>query len=95
MNVVGETTIEKCPAFCLKKPRGRADTSRMNRMRSCDADPQSARAWSEGYEAAVNDAVALIDSMGGSPRSNLSAPVLQHLRSRLLQLSERERHGAA
>lgn len=93
--VVGKTTIAKASAFCLKTARGLADTSRMNTMRSCDSDPQSAAAWSEGYEAAVNDAIALIDSMGGSPRSNLSAPVLQHLKARLLQLQERERHGAA
>ncbi|MCZ2111753.1 MAG: hypothetical protein LC118_19695 [Dehalococcoidia bacterium] len=67
----------------------------MNRMRSCDSDPHSAAAWSDGYVAAVEDAVALIDSMGGSPRSNLSAPVLQHLKHRLIELLERERNGAA
>lgn len=51
--------------------------------------------WVAGYEAAIEDAMRLIDSMGGPAFSNFSSPVLVHLKARLAELRRGGRQGAA
>jgi hypothetical protein len=48
-----------------------------------------------GYEAAIEDAIQLIDRIGGQRCSNLTSPVLIHLKMRLGELRAQERTGAA
>lgn len=43
-------------------------------------------AWLEGYEAALADAIGIVDSLGGPSLSNLSAPVLLRMKTRLIEL---------
>lgn len=48
-----------------------------------------------GYSAAINDAVAIVDALGGPSFHNFSAPVLLRLRSRLIELQgARDEHAA-
>ena len=59
-------------------------------MKSAQRDDQATQlhdAWLAGYEAAVADAVQIVDGLGGPAFSNLSAPVLVRLKSRFLQVS--------
>ena len=72
-----------------------ADGKDMERSRSCDASRATGAEWIEGYAAATNDAVQLIELMGGDAFSNLSSPVLMHLKARLSELRAKERQGVA
>jgi hypothetical protein len=42
--------------------------------------------WLDGYAAALQDALAIVETMGGPSFSNLSAPVLLRLKTRLIEL---------
>lgn len=46
-------------------------------------------AWAEGYETAVRDAIALVEALAGPGHASLSAPVLLHVQSLLLELRSR------
>lgn len=71
-----------------------ADNSHMKDTDS--SSPVSERtAWLEGYRAAIADAVAIVDSLGGPNFQNLSAPVLLRLKSRLVELEGRQDNRAA
>ena len=54
----------------------------------------SERGWREGYEAAIDDAVQVVDSLGGQSFGNLTSPVLMHLRERLVALGVEHRSVA-
>jgi hypothetical protein len=43
-------------------------------------------AWLDGYRAALTDAIAIVDALGGPSFQNLSAPVLLRMKSRLIEL---------
>jgi hypothetical protein len=47
--------------------------------------------WLDGYAAALQDALAIVETMGGPSFSNLSAPVLLRLKTRLIELEGRTR----
>ncbi|MGH2632830.1 MAG: hypothetical protein ACRDG3_05410 [Tepidiformaceae bacterium] len=49
---------------------------------------EAREAWLAGYEAAIADAVEIVDGLGGPVFSNLSAPVLLRLKCRFLQLRQ-------
>jgi hypothetical protein len=51
--------------------------------------------WLSGYSAAINDAVAIVDALGGPSFHNFSAPVLLRLKSRLIELGGDQAHEAA
>ena len=51
--------------------------------------------WLSGYSAAINDAVAIVDALGGPSFHNFSAPVLLRLKSRLIELRGDKAHEAA
>ena len=67
----------------------------MERSRGCNGREGSGVIWAEGYAAAFDDAVRLVESMGGDGFSNLSSPVLMHLKARLRELRTSERQGVA
>jgi len=48
--------------------------------------PNPSADWLEGYEAAIGDAVAMIDLLWAPGIGSLSSPVLIRLRTRLIQL---------
>jgi hypothetical protein len=51
--------------------------------------------WRKGYDAAVADAVRMIDAMRGSGQNNLSGPMLLRIRARLLDMLEAAKSGVA
>ena len=51
--------------------------------------------WLSGYSAAIADAVAIVDAMGGSSFNTFSAPVLIRMKSRLFELRGDRAHEAA
>jgi hypothetical protein len=46
-------------------------------------------AWLDGYKAALADAIAMVDALGGPNFHNLSAPVLLRMKTRLIELQGR------
>jgi hypothetical protein len=67
----------------------------MDRTRGCDGRGAASADWMAGYEAVIQDAIQLIDRIGGQGCSNLTSPVLIHLKVRLAELRAEERKGAA
>lgn len=60
--------------------------------------PQPTREDSDrdrGYRAAISDAIAIVDAIGGSSTQNLSAPVLRRLKARLAGLLAGDESRAA
>lgn len=51
--------------------------------------------WLAGYEAAIDDAMQIINGMRGPAFANFSSPVLMHLEARLAELRRSRRQGAA
>jgi hypothetical protein len=51
--------------------------------------------WLEGYEAAVLDAEAIVDELGGSSFANFSSPILLRLKTRLIELRGAQGRAAA
>lgn len=60
----------------------------------CDP-PSTDAAWLDGYEAAIGDALGVIDSVSGERFGNLTSPVLMHLRARIQALRSGQRRGVA
>ena len=61
-----------------------------------EARPSGDReSWISGYAAAINDAVAIVDSIGGPTFHNFSAPVLLRMKSRLIELRGDKKADAA
>jgi hypothetical protein len=56
-----------------------------------DGDLHRDAAWMEGYRAALNDALAMVDALGGPSFANLSAPVLLRLKTRLIEMQGHSR----
>jgi hypothetical protein len=54
-----------------------------------NTDPTTDSAWLDGYKAALTDAIAMVDALGGPSFQNLSAPVLLRMKSRLIELQGR------
>ena len=44
--------------------------------------------WTSGYEAALNEAIGLVDAMRGPTTSGLASPILLRIRAELLALRE-------
>ena len=93
--VNGERESEHWHDSPLRPARPLAETSCMEQARNSEPCPDANAAWVDGYETAIEDAVRLIDGMGGPSFSNLSSPVLARLKVRLRELREKERRGAA
>mgnify|MGYP007112904010 FL=1 len=49
--------------------------------------PERSDDWLDGYEAAVRDAVAMVDGLSAPGTGSLSSPVFLRLRSRLVQMA--------
>ncbi len=58
----------------------------MNSNDRASHDEGGADPWMSGYAAAINDAVAIVDALGGPSFHNFSAPVLLRMKSRLIEL---------
>lgn len=58
-----------------------SDLKRVVTERAADGE-----AWLNGYEAALADAISMVDAMGGPSFTNLSAPVLLRLKTRLVEM---------
>lgn len=52
-------------------------------------------AWLAGYRAAIADAMAIVDALGGPGFHNLSAPVLLRVKARLADLEGQHAAHAA
>ena len=74
---------------------GSADTECMDKHHFARDSQRAHAAWLAGYQAAVDDAVSIVETLGGPAFSNLSAPVLIRLRTRLLELRADVLHMAA
>ena len=72
-----------------------ADTECMDKHYFARDSKRAHEAWLAGYQAAVDDAVCIVETLGGPAFSNLSAPVLIRLRTRLLELRADVPHMAA
>ena len=47
--------------------------------------------WTSGYEAALDDAIQVVDSLRGPGGSNLATPIILRLRAELIALREARR----
>ena len=51
--------------------------------------------WQAGYAAALGDAISVIDALRGPSQTNLSAPILLRIRTRVLDLCSSRKTTAA
>ncbi|MEO8538631.1 MAG: hypothetical protein ABI577_02745 [bacterium] len=45
-------------------------------------------AWSEGFDAAIEEAIRVVDAMRGPGVSNMASPILLRIRAELIALRE-------
>lgn len=48
----------------------------------------TSKEWAEGFEAALDEAIGLIDAMRGPTTSSLASPILLRIRAELIALRE-------
>ncbi len=66
----------------------------MDGEKASGAGRGSESAWLAGYEAAIGDALAVVEAMGGTLQS-FSSPVLMRVRARLAELQTGGRRESA
>ena len=47
-----------------------------------------AKAWNSGYEAAIDEALRVVDAMRGPGATNLATPIILRIRAELIAIRE-------